>query len=167
LLNIPSKEEAEKYKVFLTDEYALRNYFNLLTLFRTDQYIKLKNQEKLNETFKIKILSNVYNKLSLLKTFEKHYKINRFDFVFENVDVSNKISEKFQTLYKNIFPRLTVKSFSSKYVKNAVKNTRIPLFILVIYLCALSLFQKGFVLNLPRLLNHDINWLHIATTVFI
>ena len=69
LLNIPSKEEAEKYKVFLTDEYALRNYFNLLTLFRTDQYIKLKNQEKLNETFKIKNLSNVYNKLSLLKTF--------------------------------------------------------------------------------------------------
>ena len=54
LLNIPSKEEAEKYKVFLTDEYALKNYFNLLTLFRTEQYIKTKHQEKATETFKIK-----------------------------------------------------------------------------------------------------------------
>jgi geranylgeranylglycerol-phosphate geranylgeranyltransferase len=58
-------------------------------------------------------------------------------------------------------------SFSSKSVKTVVKNTRIPLFLLVIYLCALSLFRSGFVLNLPRLLNHDTNWLHIATTVFI
>jgi geranylgeranylglycerol-phosphate geranylgeranyltransferase len=58
-------------------------------------------------------------------------------------------------------------SLSSKSVKNALKNTRNPLFLLVIYLCGLSLFQKGFILNLPRFLNHDTNWLHIATTVFI
>ena len=52
-------------------------------------------------------------------------------------------------------------SFSTKH---AVKNTRKPLFLLVIYLCSLSLFQSGFVFNLPF---HDIHWLHIATTVFI
>lgn len=54
-------------------------------------------------------------------------------------------------------------SFSSKSVKNAVKNSRKSLFFLVIYLCGLSLFRSGITISFPN----DIHWLHIATTVFI
>jgi 4-hydroxybenzoate polyprenyltransferase len=57
---------------------------------------------------------------------------------------------------------ISKESFSTKSVKNAVKNTRTPLFLLVIYLCALSLFRSGFTIPFSM----DIHWLHIATTVF-
>ena len=51
-------------------------------------------------------------------------------------------------------------SFSTKW---AVKNTRKSLFLFVIYLCGLSLFNSGFSIPLPK----DIHWLDVATTVFI
>ena len=51
-------------------------------------------------------------------------------------------------------------SFSTKSVKHAVKNTRMPLFLFVIYLCGLS---SGFSISLGK----DIHWLDIATTVFL
>jgi len=54
-------------------------------------------------------------------------------------------------------------SYSKISIKNAVKNTRKQLFILVLFLCGLT----GFFLNFPTLIYTDIHWLHIATTVFI
>lgn len=119
LLNIPTKEDAEKYKVYITDAYALKNYFNFLGLFRTDEYIKLKLREKEKESFKIKTLSSVYNKLSLLSQFENHYKINRFELSFDNIDITKEISKEFQAIHATMFPRKKIIPFDCK--KNLLK----------------------------------------------
>jgi hypothetical protein len=103
LLNFPSREEAEKYKIFLMDEYSLKNYYEFMNLVRTDEYIIKKNNEKIKNTFKIKSLSKSFNKISLISEFEKHYKISRFDLDFSKVDDKIVINENFQKLCKNIF----------------------------------------------------------------
>lgn len=117
LLNITTQDIAEKYKVFITDENALTNYFCSLNLFRTDEYIKSKTNDKLKESFKIKHLSTIYNKLSILKEFESYYKINRLDLDFSKVDATKEINEDFQLLSKSVFePRGKVlPSYKTKY----------------------------------------------------
>jgi len=54
-------------------------------------------------------------------------------------------------------------SKESFYTKRAVNNIRKALFLLVVFLCGLSLFRSGFTITLPN----DIHWLHITTTIFI
>jgi hypothetical protein len=103
LLNFPSREKAEEYKIFLKDEYALKNYYEFMNLVRTDEYIIKKNNEKIKNTFKIKSLSKSFNKISLISEFEKHYKISRFDLDFSKIDDKIVINENFQKLCKNIF----------------------------------------------------------------
>lgn len=127
LLNIPSIEEANKYKIFLVDDYALKNYYNLLNLLKTDNYIKLKQIQKRKETFEIKSLSTSFNKVLLLIKFEQHYKIERFNFDFSNIDPNIEISDKFKELYSSLFPKRTVKTYKTKYdllqiYVNIIKN---------------------------------------------
>jgi hypothetical protein len=112
LLNICKKEDAEKYKIFITDEYSLLSYYNFLSLFRTDEYIKTKATEKANASFKIRTIANVYTKVQLLKLFESHYKIKRFDLEFEIKDIP-EINDDFKTLYSNIFPKRTKKTYTT------------------------------------------------------
>jgi hypothetical protein len=115
LLNINEKSDAEKYKIFLTDEYSLRHYFDLLNLFKKHEYIQNKLKEKKKASFGVQTISTIHTKILLLEQFEKHYKINRFDFKFDTIDDTNVISEAFQELYSNTFPRQTVKKFDTKY----------------------------------------------------
>ena len=127
LLNIGTPEEADQYKNLLTNEYQLRYYFNFLNLFKTSEYIRTKEKNRQTETFECKIVSTIYNKISLLEKFEKHYKINRFDFTFDNVDITKQIGEDFKQLYTSLFPKRTSKQFNTKqqliqvYV-NMIKN---------------------------------------------
>lgn len=103
ILGLKTRIEAEDNKIFLQDEYALQNYFNVLGLFKTKEYLKQKLETKIEESFRIKTYDNVYNKILLISKFEKHYKISRFDFNFDNVDITNEFSEKQQQLYVNLF----------------------------------------------------------------
>jgi len=127
LLNIPTKEEAIKYKIFLVDDYALKNYYNFLNLLKTNEYIKQKQANKRKQNFDVKVMTSSFNKVLLLIKFEQHYKINRFDFNFDNVDTSVEISQKFQSLYSEIFPKRTAKTYKTKldllkiYI-NIIKN---------------------------------------------
>ena len=126
LLNLPNREETERYKLFLTDEYALRNYFNFLGLFRNSEYTKKKNNEKIAETLKIKNLSNNHNKILLLEELEKHYKITRLNLNFDDINSDNEISEKYKTLCKTVF-RTTKDNYKTKYdllkiYVNMIKN---------------------------------------------
>ena len=67
---------------------------------------------------------NIYNwgdyiDSDLLKQFEKHYKINRFELNFDNVDISNEISKEFQAVHNETYPRKKVLSFNKN--KNLLK----------------------------------------------
>lgn len=114
LLGISEKEDAIKYKTLIMDDYVLKNCFSLMNLLKTSNYIKEKLTKKKENTFKIKLLSSTINKIALLEEFEKHYKINRFQMDFKDVDVSNEISEKFKDLYIELFPKRNAKSFKTK-----------------------------------------------------
>jgi len=104
MLGLKTRDDAEATKNVLSDEYSLRNYFNVLGLFKTSEYIRSKLESKIEESFKIKTYNNVYNKISLIEKFEKHYKIKRFDFKsFENIDIKNEFSDKNQELYNDLF----------------------------------------------------------------
>lgn len=115
LLNIPNKEEAENYKVFMMDEYALKNYYNFLSLFRKSDYIKNKLIEKKDDSFNVKVINSMFSKVSLLEKFESHYQISRFTLDFKNIDETKEISKEFQELYKYTFPKQKIKSFKTKY----------------------------------------------------
>lgn len=115
LLNLPNKDEAEKYKIFIIDEYALTNYYNFLSLFRKSDYIQNKLNEKRKASFKVKAVNSMFSKVSLLETFEAHYKIDRFTLDFKDVDETNEISNEFQILYQQTFPKQNIKSFKTKY----------------------------------------------------
>ena len=114
LLNIPTKEYAIKYQKYIVDEYALTDYFNFLGLFRKEEYIIKKLKEKENESFKVKMVTNIFSKLSLLSQFEKHYKIERFNLDFSNIDDTIEISNQFQTLQKTIFPTIKFLNITKK-----------------------------------------------------
>lgn len=129
LLNIGTSDDAKKYKIFLTDEYALRHYFNTILLLRNEKYITKKYKEKSKHTYQIKLLGNIYNKIKILKEFETHYKIDRFGldlnkinqstFVndegincyhplhmeFDNFDMTTEISDEFKEVYLELFSR--------------------------------------------------------------
>jgi len=103
ILGLTSRDETETNKIFLHDEYALRNFFNVLTLFKTKEHIKKKLESKRDDGYLIKTLDSVYNKLSLIQKFEKHYNITRFDFNFDNVDIDKEFSDNKQKLYTELF----------------------------------------------------------------
>ncbi len=114
LLNITSKEEIEKFKLLITDDYALKSYYNLLNLFKTDEYIKIKYNQKKSNMYDARTVKTSYNKILLLQKFEEHYKIKRFDFDLKNIDVSKEISNKFKVLYGMLFPKRTIKDYTTK-----------------------------------------------------
>ena len=113
LLNIGSKEDAIEYKEFLTNEYLLNDYYNFLNLFKTNENIIKKYEERKQETLNIKLINCIYSKILLLKKFEEHYKIKRFQLDFKNVDCKKEINEDFKSLYQNMFPKKNIKLYET------------------------------------------------------
>lgn len=127
ILKIPDENQSKKYEIFLTDDYALKNYFNLINLLKTPDYITQKINHQRKESFNIKVISNTFSKIKLLENFECHYKINRFDLEFKNVEILPEISDLFKSHYNSIFPKRIDKKYDSKYklkqiYVNIIKN---------------------------------------------
>lgn len=101
--NFPTRKECDEFEILMTDEYALKHYFDLLYLLKTEDYINDKLNQKRKESFNIITTFCIANKLKLIKMFETHYKIERFNFDFSNVKPEQEISQEFQTLYLSIF----------------------------------------------------------------
>ena len=113
LLNITNKEDAIKYRDFITNDYKLKNYFSTLNLFKTKEFIRKKELDYKKETYDERILTTSINMVSLLNKFEKHYNLNRFEFDIKKFEIENEISKDFQTLYKKLYPRKKVKDFTN------------------------------------------------------
>lgn len=127
LLKITTREDAEKYSIFIEDDYALKNFFNLVNLFKDDDYINTKFEDIGKKSMDVKMINNKYSKLKLLKMFETHYKINRFNFDINTVNIDKEISNEFKIMYEEIFSKQKKQSFTTKqniiqiYVK-IIKN---------------------------------------------
>lgn len=114
LLNLSNIEELTTYRKYIENEYILNSYFTSLALFKTSEYTLKKLKEKKSNGFDIKTTKTVYNKIQLLETFEKHYKIERFNLDFNNVNPDIEINKEFKELYEMLFPRLTKKNYKTK-----------------------------------------------------
>lgn len=122
LLNLSTKEQTNTYKYLIMDEFRFLKYYNVLNLFKTDDYIKSKLCEKDKTGLKIKTFGSIFNKISLIKKFEVHYNISRFDLDIEKIKCDVEIDDDYKLLYKSLFPKKTTKKYTTKYdiMKNYV-----------------------------------------------
>lgn len=102
LLQVP-KEDIDNYLKYYTDEHILKKYYGILNLFRKDEYIKERILKKKENSFYVKVLFDIINKIDLLAKFEKHYKIERFNLDMETINPENKINNEFVLLCKDVF----------------------------------------------------------------
>lgn len=106
ILNLkPDELDIDKLGYLVYDEYNLNSYFNLLKLFKTDDYIDEKMDDLNIKSYSVKMVNNVYNKIGLIRKFEKLFNIQPFDFDFilENDEDINKLTENEFIKYKKIF----------------------------------------------------------------
>lgn len=105
ILNLKSDElDIDKLGYLVYDEYNLNSYFNLLKLFKTNDYIDEKMDNLNIKSYSVKIVNNVYNKIALLRKFEKIFNIQPFDFDFKlDENDINKFTDSEFIKYKKIF----------------------------------------------------------------
>lgn len=106
ILNLKHDElDIDKLGYLVYDEYNLNSYFNLLKLFKTDDYIDEKMDDLNIKSYSVKMVNNVYNKIGLIRKFEKIFNIQPFDFDFklENDEDINKLTDSEFIKYKKIF----------------------------------------------------------------
>ena len=100
----PDELDIDNLGYLVYDEYNLNSYFNLLKLFKTDDYIDGKMDDLNSKSYSVKIVNNVYNKIGLLRKFEKLFNIQPFDFDFKLDDNDiNKLTGSEFIKYKKIF----------------------------------------------------------------
>jgi hypothetical protein len=105
ILNLkPDELDIDNLGYLIYDEYNLNSYFNLLKLFKTYEYINDKMDDLNIKSYSVKIVNNVYNKIGLLRKFEKLFNIQPFDFNFklDENDISKLTDSEF-IKYKKIF----------------------------------------------------------------
>lgn len=106
ILNLkPDELDIKNLGYLIYDEHNLNSYFNLLKLFKTDEFINEKMDDLNVKSYGIKVINNIYNKIGLLRKFEKIFYIQPFDFDFklENYDEINKLTDGEFIKYKKIF----------------------------------------------------------------
>ena len=75
-LNLPNdKVIIQKYKDILIDDKTLEHHLNLIRLLKSDEYINIKLNKIDGETFKVKAIDTVYNKIHIIRNFEKSFKL--------------------------------------------------------------------------------------------
>jgi hypothetical protein len=126
ILGLNNKEDVEKYKLFIQDEYALNNLFNFQKLFRTNEFIDEKLKEKNTLSKRVKNLSTTYTKINLLRYFEKMYNINRLDMEFKDITPEKQLTKEDKSLFSNVFRtkkgNLKTKENIIKYYVGLLKN---------------------------------------------
>ena len=105
ILNLKHDElDIDKFGYLVYNEHNLNSYFNLLKLFKTDEFINEKIDDLNVKSYSIKIINNVHNKIYLLRKFEKLFNIEPFNFDFK-LDENNisKLTDSEFIKYKKIF----------------------------------------------------------------
>lgn len=120
----------DKFGNLIMDEFEFKSYFNILKLFKTNDYIIENIDDLKKSSYENKILNNIHNKIFLLRQYEKIFNIIPFDLNF-NVEQSNidKFTDDEFELYTFIFrsdkktkPKTisSVRAFYTQMIKNIV-----------------------------------------------
>ena len=124
----------------IMDEFEFKSYFNILKLFKTNEYIISNIDDLKKSSYENKILNNIHNKIFLLRQYEKIFNITPFDL---NFNISQSIIDNFTEenfkLYAFVFrsdkktkPKTisSVRAFYTQMIKNIagvniIKSSRI------------------------------------------
>ena len=72
VLNLPNnKDILTKYKEYLMNPFKLNDHMNIIRMLKSDEYIKNKLIKINEQNQKIKVIDNVYNKISILRKIEQ------------------------------------------------------------------------------------------------
>ena len=118
ILNI-AEEDLKDFMFILSDEKLMKDYLNTLCLFKTDDYIKIKNISGVFTTYSIKSIDLIYNKVKLLREFEKKYKIPNLCLDWDNLefDFDSSLTDKEFETYKHCFRCKKSKPLTKKLLK--------------------------------------------------
>jgi hypothetical protein len=103
-LNIPNEKEIlEKYKDVLICDHNLEKHMNVIRILKSDDYIKNKLNKIDGETFKVKTVQTVYNKIHILRNFEKTFNLKPLQIDFEASETLINIKDELCSLVKKLF----------------------------------------------------------------
>ena len=72
VLSLPkNKDVLTKYKDYLMNPFKLNDHMKLIRMLKSDEYIKNKLIKINEQNQKIKVIDNVYNKISILRKLEQ------------------------------------------------------------------------------------------------
>ena len=95
----------DKFGYLVMDEFEFKSYFNILKLFKTNEYIISNIDDLKKSSYENKILNNIHNKIFLLRQYEKIFNITPFDLNFNveqyNIDSQENLSHKFSGAHQN------------------------------------------------------------------
>ena len=85
-LKIPkdNKELLTDYQHEITDKHALQNHVNIIRILKNDDHINKKIHEAKENSFDIKNLSSIYNKIHVIRNLENKYNIQKLQVDFQN-----------------------------------------------------------------------------------
>ncbi len=83
-LNLPNNNKVlEQYKDVITDNKVLDNHLNLIRLLKSDDYIKSKLNKIDGEKFKVKTIDTIYNKIHIIRNFEKSFNSSPYKLIIK------------------------------------------------------------------------------------
>jgi hypothetical protein len=102
-LNLPNDNKIlEQYKDVITDDKVLDNHLNLIRLLKSDDYIKSKLNKIDGETFKVKTIDTIYNKIHIIRNFEKSFNLKPLQVDYKTTEAI-EIKDELWAFVKKLF----------------------------------------------------------------
>lgn len=112
-LCITELKQFNDFKQYCVDDFTISNYFSVLNLFKTEEYIDKKITEINTKSFNVKNLDSSLTKIKYLTMFEKNFNITRFDFNKDNITLK-ELNTDVVNFLTTIFRRKTSIKYQSK-----------------------------------------------------
>ena len=103
VLNLPDNNEILiQYKEYIMNRHKLDDHMNIMRLLKSNDYIKNKLDHIHQQNQKVKILDNIYNKISLLRNYEKSFSLKPLEVNYKPTNEID-IPDKDWALMKKVF----------------------------------------------------------------
>jgi len=111
------KEILIQYKTIIIDKFKIIEHDNLIKLLRNDKFIKDKIIKHNETNYDIKIINDTFNKINIMRTFEKKHNISTFDVTFKTDDNKIEFNDNEYNLIKKVFRISAIKPENTKDLK--------------------------------------------------
>lgn len=119
------KNVIEEYKEIIKTEKNMTNHSNLIRLLKSDTYINLKISNFKENSMDVKIMSEVHNKISLIRKIEKENNIEKLDVNFSEegeVVLSDSTYKLLKTVFSSKKPKPKNKHDLKKFYVSMIKH---------------------------------------------